>query len=175
MKKSLKKASLSLSINAVVILVLAIAMLGLGLGFTKKMFGKFGDTIQIPEPELSATESDPIVTNGNTINLKAGKSVDVPFKYYSTTSGPIYVYPFIDCPFDDAVGISESMNQGEQKLFRMLLKDSEILDTANTETEAICSVKFCKAVAANGNPSANPCTGTDTVLDSKQVSVVVTG
>lgn len=172
MRKSLRRASLSLSINAVVILVLAIAMLGLGLGFTKKMFAKFGDTLTIPEPEMTATDSDPIVLTSNTVAMQVGKTTNFPIKYYhSGTTGPIF--PHIDCGDDIAAtgtdpaivmktaGISQTMNQGEQKTYRMLIEGSMLDDKDNK----ICTLSMCSGT------SSDTTTACDTVVKSMQITL----
>ena len=69
-----KKASLSLSVNAIVILVLAITMLGLGLAFTKGMFAKLKGRLEIPPPDIPATEDDPIVLPADEIEVVDRKS-----------------------------------------------------------------------------------------------------
>jgi hypothetical protein len=77
-----KRGSLSLSIESVVVLVLAIAMLGLGLGFSRGMFNKTGDALRIPSPDMYASESDPLVTYSDIIELDRNKAAFLPVKYY---------------------------------------------------------------------------------------------
>jgi hypothetical protein len=100
-----KKASLSLSIESVVILILAIAMLGMGIAFTKKMFDKFGNTLEIPPPELAASEDNPIVLSSDDIVVKKDKKIIIPVRFYSTFSTGNYhptlpkytIYPVLIC------------------------------------------------------------------------------
>lgn len=81
--RSRKKGSLSLSINAIVILVLAISMLGLGLGFTKSMFAKFGSKLDVPPPNIPATEDEPIVLPSDTVKAKIGKDLTFSVNIYN--------------------------------------------------------------------------------------------
>jgi hypothetical protein len=176
MKSHLKRGSLSLSINAVVILVLAIAMLGLGLGFTKKMFAKFGDTLQIPEPELTASESEPIVLTSDSLEIKSTKPTSVPLKYYNTGASA-WVFPYLDCNtpcgtagqatpiYVKAAGVYPSfavgtplwIAQGEQKTFRIQLK-ANFLDSA--EPTKICTLNMVWDGASSASTSTDPWSGT---------------
>ena len=162
---NLKKASLSLSINAVVILVLAIAMLGLGLGFTKKMFSKFGDTLAIPEPELTASESEPIVLVGDAIDIKYNKDTSLPVKYYSGVDGCFR--PVISCSGSDIEGAGQSISQAEQKTWRILIPKNTLGNATN-----ICTLWMEEndAPACNG-AWKGPVVGDD----SKQISIMVSG
>lgn len=78
-----KRASLSLSIEAIVVLVLAISMLGLGLGFTKSMFAKFGTKLDVPAPNIPATEDDPITVESENLQAKVGKPFSFGFNVYN--------------------------------------------------------------------------------------------
>jgi hypothetical protein len=90
-----KKGSLSLSYNAVVTLVLSIAMLSLGIGFTKQMFNRFGSTLEIPPPDMWASEENPIVLNSELIEVKRNKQIILPVRFYSSFNGE--VYPALNC------------------------------------------------------------------------------
>jgi len=177
MKKSLKKASLSLSINAVVILVLAIAMLGLGLGFTKKMFSRFGDTLEIPEPELASSESDPIVLNSDQITIKKNKATTIPVEFYNV-GGTGRVYPFLKCSSDcnaepRYIGIPLTVAQGGEGRYRLALKAGFLGD----KDQVICTLYFMKDTDTQG---LKPCTSTvgdagEPVLESKQITIIQMG
>ena len=116
-----KKGSLSLSINAIVILVLAISMLGLGLGFTKSMFAKFGSKLDVPPPDIPATEGDPIVTVSDEFQIK--KNVDYVmtmniFNAYGTAT----VTPAIKCGATSmATGTGQSITGGTYKSFKVIM------------------------------------------------------
>lgn len=92
-----KKSNLSLSINAVVILVLAIAMLGLGLGFTKAMFAKFGAKLEVPPPNIPATEDEPIVLPSDVVKAKIGKDLTFSVNIYNNDINPERVQPTLTC------------------------------------------------------------------------------
>ena len=152
-----KKADLSLSVNAVVILVLAIAMLGLGLGFTKNMFAKFGGSLNIPEPELTATESDPIVLSSDKIEIKRTKGASLPVKFYSTSSGTFI--PNLNCPGvnNQATSVEMTMNPADQNTFRILIPKKFLPDEIDM---AICTLSFLEKTS-------------NSVVASKQITVMI--
>jgi hypothetical protein len=75
---------------------MAITMLGLGLGYTTKQFMKFGNVIQIPTPEYTATYDEPIVLGSDIIKISKTKITEIPIRYYVTES-LVGVYPVIVC------------------------------------------------------------------------------
>ena len=79
----MRKGSLSLSINAIVVLILAVAMLGLGLGFTKSMFSKIGGSLEIPPPNIPATEQDPIALPSEVVEFNHNKNAELGFNFYN--------------------------------------------------------------------------------------------
>ena len=78
-----KRGSLSLSVNAIVILVLGITMLGLGLAFTKGMFGKLGSKLEIPPPNIPATEDEPIVLPSDEVKVDPKGVTIIPINVYN--------------------------------------------------------------------------------------------
>ena len=94
--KLFTKASLQLSINAIVILVLAIAMLGLGLGFTKGMFAKFGEKLEVPPPDIPATSDEQIVLPKEELEIQHGKTYTFSVNFYNDYSSD-NVHPEMDC------------------------------------------------------------------------------
>ncbi len=95
--RSRKKGSLSLSINAIVVLVLAISMLGLGLGFTKSMFAKFGSKLDVPPPNIPATEEEPIVLPADTVKGKIGKTLTFGVNIYNANTAAESITPTLTC------------------------------------------------------------------------------
>jgi hypothetical protein len=133
-----KKGSLSLSINAIVVLVLAISMLGLGLGFTKSMFAKFGSKLDVPPPNIPATEDEPIVLPSDTVKAKINKDLSFSVNIYNDqitmmASPPI---EFKCLSGATASSLPVSINAQSQANVMFLVKGTSIT-TAGTD---ICSI-----------------------------------
>jgi len=108
------------------------------------MFSKFGDTLTIPDPELTASESDPIVLSSDNVKIKWNKATSIPMKFYNSGSQGLFI-PTIECmiesnstganvqTFINLTGADQTVSQGDQKLFRMLIP----AETINT-SQAVC-------------------------------------
>jgi hypothetical protein len=110
-----KRGSLSLSIESVIVLVLAISMLGLGLGFTKQMFDKFGSTLELPKPDMYASESYPLVTFSDIIDLDRNKATFLPARGYKSDT-MVYTEDvvYLSCPFGSFTGLAISVRNYQQ-------------------------------------------------------------
>jgi len=165
-----RKASLQLSINAIVILVLAIAMLGLGLGFTKKMFGKFGSQLTIPEPEVFPTSDDPIALPSSSIEVVHGKKFAFSVGFFNNCDTETTVTPALVCSgFTDddtnkigfgSFSAGQDVPAGEHRMFKFISK----YKAPSAGEIAICTIKF-KTEDGEDDGTAIACPG------SKQITI----
>ena len=125
--KRTKHASLSLSINAIVVLILAVAMLGLGLGFTKSMFAKFGDKLEVPIPNYPATPEDPIVLPADSVTVSSTKESVLTVNIYAHQGIAATVPPTMSCvctgsvSTTDPIFTGQDVGAGEYKGFKAII------------------------------------------------------
>jgi hypothetical protein len=136
-----KKGSLSLSINAIVVLVLAISMLGLGLGFTKSMFAKFGSKLDVPPPNIPATEEEPIVTVSDEYSIKTNKADVLTLNAYNAAQTAVF-HPELDCTSFTAPvkGADQKIEAGTYKSFKLIINTGVMPTDITTTPIEVCTL-----------------------------------
>ena len=138
-----RKGALDVSINSIVVIIFAITMLGLGLAFIRGQFGNIEKQITLPEPDIQATPSLPIIMPRETIIVNPGENVGFKINFYNGGSGSLAsAKPQLgNC--DPSISgltlkaIEQSVNAGSSATFQVVL---EIPQTASVGKKSVCSL-----------------------------------
>ncbi len=170
-----KNASLSLSVNAIVVLVLAITMLGLGLAFTKGMFGKLQGKLEIPPPNIPATQDEPIVLPSDEIKLVPSKEFTFSINIYNYEGMKGYLKPTIVCK--DAgtnyvltqIASSQEVPSDSYGSFKITVPPNGV---ATLTGKKVCTIYVCKGAA----PLTDDCLpDSQSLYDQKQIVLDIQG
>jgi hypothetical protein len=121
----MKKGAVELTLNTIVIIVFAVTLLGLGLFFIKDYFGKAQELIQLPEPTVEASVSEPIALGFNQMDVKRNSQARFTVGFYNNYNETVNVKPEISECVPEGLGnstqsITEAVDVGESVAFKVI-------------------------------------------------------
>jgi len=178
-----KKGSLDLSINAIVILVLAITMLGLGLAFTKGMFSKFSNRLDVPVSNVLATKDEQIALSTEDLQITKGKDFAFSVNFYNDVfGGSDEIVGKLSCPnlapatAFNACSAPQTVPSADQKGFKFIVMNKQTVGEITTSildmpATRVCTLGFGKASGENAIACASAAWPADAV--TRQIIVTI--